>query len=208
MGEHIKSAEFVAGFSSAAKMPKAGYPELAILGRSNVGKSTFLNRIAERRALARVSSTPGRTQELNLFQLTLTTESGEERKLQLVDLPGFGYAKLSKERREELSFLTVEYLQRRKGLRLVCLLNDCRRAPERDEAAVRDLAYEAEIPLLVVLTKVDKLNRKERDRELSARAKEFGLEPEDVVVSGEKEPLAPFWERVERILQLSAGARR
>ena len=89
----VSAAEFVLGASTLAGLPKARLPELALVGRSNVGKSSLINRLANRRGLARASSTPGRTQEINLFRFTLKAPA-QPRQIHLVDLPGYGYAKI------------------------------------------------------------------------------------------------------------------
>ena len=184
----ILKADFIAGATSLSNLPSKPENEVAVFGRSNVGKSSFINRLCERKALARSSSTPGRTKQLNLFGLTIRTDAGEDKGVVLVDVPGFGYAMFSKEERQELSKLMVAYIEKRKALRVVLLLNDIRRAPEDDELAIREMAFRSERHLIVVLTKADKINRRERDAAVRQRAAEYGLEPEDVFVTGEKEP--------------------
>lgn len=136
-------------------------PEIAIVGRSNVGKSSLLNVIGGRRDLARVSKTPGRTQRLHFFR---------ERKkgFVLVDLPGFGYARVSKQVKRQLSLDTESYFQERDALRALVLLLDVRRDPEADEHALADFAASRGVGFLCVVTKVDKLGRGERQRRLRA----------------------------------------
>jgi GTP-binding protein len=181
----IVGARFVAGASSLASLPETDLPEIAFVGRSNVGKSTLINRITGSKSLARTSSTPGRTQELNFFEAKLRLESSAMN-FHLVDLPGFGYAKFSKKQRQYLSRLTVEYLSEREQLQAVCLLNDCRRTPGDDEIAIRNLAYDFDLHLLVVATKFDKLKQKEQKKCLINLAQAYGLEVPDLVVEGEK----------------------
>jgi GTP-binding protein len=181
----IVGAEFIAGASSIASLPESDLPEVAFVGRSNVGKSSLINRITSSRKLARTSSTPGRTQELNFFKAEIRTETSSSQ-FHLVDLPGFGYAKFSKKQREYLSRFTVEYLSQREQLVAVCLLNDCRRSPQEDEMAVREIAYQCDLHLLVVATKYDKLKQKEQQKCLKALSQAYGLEVSDIVIEGEK----------------------
>jgi GTP-binding protein EngB required for normal cell division len=86
-------------------------------------------------------------------------------------------------------------------LQVICLLNDCRRLPEEEELVIRDLAFQNGRILLVILTKLDKLNRRQRDKQVKAVARAYGLEPEDLILSGEKYPTESFWERIESLLQ-------
>ena len=196
----VKRADFIGAAASSGRLPPEEAPEVAVVGRSNVGKSTLINRLTGRRKLARTSATPGRTQELNFFRVTLAL--GErELQLVLVDLPGFGFARVSKGKREALGRLTVDYLSSRGALCAVCLLNDCRRMPERDELAVRNLVSQREKRLLVVLTTADKLNQSERAKHPRAVAEAYGLAPQDVICTGERINPAPLWERIALLLE-------
>jgi GTP-binding protein len=191
----VIQADFETGAHNLGQMPQTGLPEVAFVGRSNVGKSSLINRVTARKSLARTSGTPGRTQEINFFRIQLRTESVRA-ECYCVDLPGFGYGKFSKGKRQAMSRLTVEYVAKRADLTLLCLLNDSKRLPEKDELALRDLAYERGIPVLVVVTKVDRLNQKERQQQLIAIAKAFSLEVADLAVTGEKTPATQLWERI------------
>lgn len=200
MRVHVKDASFVLGATDPAAVPTIEMvPEIAVVGRSNVGKSSLINRMTGRTKLARTSGTPGQTQQLNLFLLRYAVDDAPERRLHLVDLPGFGYAKLSHDRREALGRLIVEYLRTREDLAAVCLLNDCRRDPDRDEFAIRDLAFEAGAHLVVVLTKSDKLGKNERRKRVEEVARAYGLEAEDLVLTGEKMDPTPLWQRLHAI---------
>lgn len=199
MSCQVKTAEFFKGYSNLRGLPPEAVPEIAVIGRSNVGKSSFINRICCRKSLAKTSSTPGRTRELNYFSLYLDS-GGSNRKLFLVDLPGFGYAKFSKQKREKISSLIVDFLSQREELAVVALLNDCRRAPERDELALRDLVFNSGKNLLVVLTKIDKIKKNAKPKIIKERALQFGLEPQDVVLSGLKFEPHSFWEKVISLL--------
>lgn len=194
----VKEAVFAGGASSLENLPQGTVPEIAFVGRSNVGKSSLLNRVTGRRKLAVTSSTPGRTQELNVFRVTLADAPVQE--LALIDLPGYGFAKFAKKKREYLNRLIVDYISSRDVLKLVCLLNDCRRPPEDDELAIREVAFNAGAHLLVVLTKGDKLKRGEQKKTMEQRAQEFRLEASDLILTGEKFPVTDFWTRVVQCL--------
>jgi GTP-binding protein len=195
----VSAAEFVLGATSLAGLPKARLPELALVGRSNVGKSSLINRLANRRGLARASSTPGRTQEINLFRFALKAPAGPEQ-VHLTDLPGYGYAKLPPGKRDELAFLIEEYLTRREGLKAVCLLMDCRRDVGEAERELIALASAHGRRVVVTMTKADKLRATELAGRLSALADGFGIEVGELVVTGEKLPVVPLWQRLLPLL--------
>jgi GTP-binding protein len=159
-----RECRFIAGVTTVEAMPPPELPEIAFAGRSNVGKSSLINALTGRVALARVSHTPGRTQQLNFFDL-----GG---RLSLVDLPGFGFAKTARRRVRGWTGLIERYLRGRPSLRRVCLLIDARHgpmAPDRDFMAKLD---EAAISYQAVLTKADKL----KPAELTARRDELAAE--------------------------------
>ncbi|MAN73372.1 MAG: YihA family ribosome biogenesis GTP-binding protein [Henriciella sp.] len=150
------SCEFVLGAAALTQLPEADRPEIAFAGRSNVGKSSLINGLLWRKNLARASSEPGRTRELNYFDL------GEGR-LWLVDLPGFGYAKVSRSQAQEWQRLTLRYLQGRVNLRRVFLLVDSRRGLMDTDHEVMDMLDSAAVTYQIVLTKADKVKRTEAD---------------------------------------------
>lgn len=197
-GVVIRNAEFLFGAPSLATIRKQHLPEVAIIGRSNVGKSTFINRMTGRK-LARVSGNPGSTRELNFYR-TQGTWDGVDRDLCLVDMPGFGFAKLSKEAREAISRLSVDFLRERRHLRAVILLNDCRREPGDDEYAIQGLCAAEGIPHIIVLTKFDTLRQNDKPKALKTVAQCYNLEPQDILFTGEKIPVDPIWERVLAIV--------
>lgn len=167
----IIDAQFVMGSADPMGLPEITIPEVAFIGRTNVGKSTLINRLTGRRSLARSSGTPGRTQEFNLFKAQIM-DGTSRHQMMLVDLPGFGYSQFSKKKRVILEKATVTYLMKRRSLSAVCVLNDVRRNPEEEELEVISMAQERDIPVLVVVTKGDKLNVRDltrRQRELEAR---------------------------------------
>ena len=161
----ILEAELLASAPRIDKLPPSALPEIAFLGRSNVGKSSLLNALARRKKLARTSSTPGKTRELVLFRIR--TDRGD---VGFVDLPGYGWAKVSRREREGWQKLVEGYLSRRPELRLAILLQDVRRDWTEDESLLLEWLAERKVPGRVVLTKTDKLKlmkRKERVRVLT-----------------------------------------
>ena len=158
----ITRAEFVAAASEPGRFPPARHPEVAFAGRSNVGKSSAINRLLGRRGLARTSSTPGRTQQLNFFAVNDD--------LVFVDLPGYGYARVSMAARAAWRPLVESYLSTRGALAGVVLLVDVRRGLEEEEHALLDFVAAVDRPALIVATKVDKLRRNERVLALRALA--------------------------------------
>lgn len=134
------------------EIPKLAYPHVAFAGRSNVGKSSLINALLQRRKLAEVSKTPGKTRILQFFFIN--------RQFLLVDLPGFGYAQVHREMGKKLSRLLTQYLQVDPPPCHLFLLLDGKRQPEAEEANLRDLACQRSIPFTLVLTKMDRLNQK------------------------------------------------
>jgi len=148
----IRSLEFIGGMAAAdGWRPPTDLPEVAFAGRSNVGKSSLLNRLVRRKAFARVSKTPGRTREINFFRVNDS--------FILSDLPGYGYAKISKEKKADWRPLIEGYLKRTPTLAGVVQLLDIRREPTEDDLAMLDFLAEIEVPTVIALTKIDKLAR-------------------------------------------------
>src|SRR3954471_5792804 len=143
--------------------PTNELPEIAFAGRSNVGKSSLLNRLVRRKAFARVSNTPGRTREINFFKVN--------DRFVLADLPGYGYARISKDRKAEWLPLIEGYLRASPALRGVVQLIDVRHAPSDDDMLMLDFLAEIEAPTIVVLTKIDKLKPREVPERTEAIAK-------------------------------------
>ncbi len=153
--------------------PEITLPEIAFAGRSNVGKSSLLNRLVRRKAIARVSRTPGRTREINFFEVN--------GRFVLADLPGYGYARISRERRAEWRPLIEAYLRRSPNLRGVVLLIDARRDPTDDDLQMLDFLSEVGAPTIVAITKVDKLGTSARAARIRLLTAALGLDDDQVI---------------------------
>jgi GTP-binding protein len=170
----IKSLEFIGPMATAEGWrPTNELPEVAFAGRSNVGKSSLLNRLVRRKAFARVSNTPGRTREINFFKVN--------DHFVLADLPGYGYAKVSKTRRAEWLPLIEGYLRASTALRGVVQLLDVRHAPSEEDLQMLDFLADIGAPTIVVLTKIDKLRPREVAERVHAIAVALRLEDDQVI---------------------------
>lgn len=170
----IRSLDFIGGMAGAnGWRPPAELPEVAFAGRSNVGKSSLINKLVKRKAFARVSNTPGRTREINFFRVN--------GRFVLADLPGYGYARISKERKAEWRPLIEGYLRHSPTLRGVVQLLDSRHPPSKDDLQMLDFLADVGAPTLIVLTKVDKLSAREREERIAALTTELGLDREQVI---------------------------
>ena len=178
-----RECRFVAGAADAAALPEESLPEIAFVGRSNVGKSSLVNALTGRRMLARTSNTPGRTRQINFFAL--------DDRLMLVDLPGYGYAEASKGAIERWNRLMQYYLRRRGSLRRVCLLIDARHGIKDPDRPLMALCDAAGLSYQVVLTKIDKLGPDARAEAAAAVAAELArhgaAHPEIHATSAEKQ---------------------
>jgi GTP-binding protein len=173
----VVHAEFVAGATDASQLPPPTLVEVAFAGRSNVGKSSLLNAMMQRHSLARTSSTPGCTRQLNIFEL----RCADGLALRFVDLPGYGWAKRSKSERGEWQGMIEGYLRKRTGLRAVVLLVDVRRGVEDEERQLveflrgpREVSDPAPLQVILVATKIDKLAGSKRKPALEAVNKTAG----------------------------------
>jgi GTP-binding protein len=179
----VVEATFVAEARDLAGMPPPGPPEIAISGRSNVGKSTLLNRLAGRKGLARTSKTPGRTRGLVMFALRLG-RAAPVSELRLIDLPGYGYAQVSRTERQTWQPLIEGYTRVRRQLALFVILIDARRGVEDEERQLYEWLGTENVPAQIVLTKVDKLSATERGLLRERCRKTFGGRA-PILISGE-----------------------
>jgi len=176
----VVDASFVAGAVDAASMPPPTIVEVAFAGRSNVGKSSLLNTMMQRRSLARTGATPGVTRQINIFEV----RCADDLTLRFVDLPGYGWARRSKAERKEWQAMIEGYLQGRAGLRAVVLLVDVRRGLEEEEEQLaeflrgpRKTSDRRPLEVIFVATKTDKLGAAARKPALEALKKKSGIKP-------------------------------
>ena len=166
---------FLTSFGTAGQLPPSGTPEVVFAGRSNVGKSSLINALFQQKGLARVSATPGKTATINFFQAENMT---------FVDLPGYGYAKVSQREKQRWAGLMEGYFAQDRDIALVLSLVDSRHPPSREDLQMLDFLIDQELPFLVVLTKVDKLSPRERRERLAAFRQELPM--------GEELAILPF----------------
>ncbi len=155
------NADFILGTVKPEEFPKSKLPEIAFSGRSNVGKSSLLNSIVLRKNLAHISSTPGKTQQINFFNV--------EDKWIFADLPGFGYAKVSKDLRQIWEKMIYDYLTERTNLKLVCMLVDSRHEPMESDLAIIEFLENTQKKFIIIMTKTDKIS----DKLVLERKKQF-----------------------------------
>ncbi len=156
---NYNKAEFTAAYGKFSQIPAPERIEIAFAGHSNVGKSTLINKLFNRKNLARVSSVPGKTATINFYGLE---------NIYFVDLPGYGYAKVAKSEKERWAGLIEGYLSSDRDIRLVFMLVDMRHAPTKDDLHMINYLIDTEMPFVLVLTKADKLNRTERAKRMEA----------------------------------------
>ncbi len=161
---NFNKAEFYASYGKFSQIPPCEGIEIAFVGRSNVGKSTLINKLFNRKNLARVSSVPGKTATINFYKLE---------NIFFADLPGYGYAKVSKSEKQRWSELIEGYLNSDRDFYLVFLLIDMRHAPSADDLQMIDYLIETERPFVIVLTKADKLKKSERISRMEKFAEEI-----------------------------------
>ncbi|HJV34528.1 ribosome biogenesis GTP-binding protein YihA/YsxC [Geomonas sp.] len=191
----VKSALFVKSATRPAHYPEGDLPEIAFAGRSNVGKSSLVNVLVNRKNLVRTSSTPGRTQLINFFQVNDD--------FMLVDLPGYGYAKVPLSVKKEWRPMMETYLSKRKNLRAVVLILDIRRIPVEEDVQMLSWLRAYSITPIVVITKCDKVSKNERAKQTAVIMSKLGLEKTEVSFFSalSREGKDGIWERIETQLQ-------
>jgi GTP-binding protein len=179
----LKSVEFAGAIGRPGQPPPGTLPQVAFAGRSNVGKSSLINRLLERhrKNIARVSSSPGKTQEINFYRIRAELD-GNDDDFFLVDLPGYGFARAPRPVREAWRPLIEGYLKRSDELLGVVQLVDARREPTPDDLRMIEFLGGIEMPTLIVLTKIDKLKPAEREKRMKATTDLLGIGADQVVV--------------------------
>ncbi len=177
MENKIIKADYIASAVKLSQYPEEILPEIAFIGRSNVGKSSLINSLCNRKNLARISQTPGKTQTINFYKATLKIAEPQELKnFYLVDLPGYGYAKTSKTNRTVWAKFIDEYFTKSPNIKFICQLVDMRHAPMDSDLQMFNNILEKNLPVLIVATKSDKLSKNERAKNLAVIKKTFGIE--------------------------------
>ena len=182
----------IGSFVRPEQFPTDGLPEFALAGRSNVGKSSFINRIIGRKALARISSKPGKTQQLNFYRI--------EEQLYFVDVPGYGYAKVSKSERAAWGKMIESYFTAREQLKAVVLIVDLRHSPTNDDCMMYDFLKHYDIPVIVVATKCDKIPKGKWDKHKKIVKETLDMDPSDPLIIFSSEKGIGFeqaWEQIE-----------
>jgi len=170
----VNTAEIVISAVKPDQYPDTELPEFALAGRSNVGKSSFINRMIGRKALARISSKPGKTQTLNFYLINEI--------LHFVDVPGYGYAKVSKREREAWGKMIETYLTTREQLKAVVMIVDLRHPPSNDDIMMYDFVKHYDIPVIVIATKADKIPKGKWEKHIKVVKETLEIEPGDQVI--------------------------
>lgn len=170
----VNSAEIVISAVKPNQYPEGGMPEFALAGRSNVGKSSFINKMLNRKSLARTSSKPGKTQTLNFFLIN--------EYLYFVDVPGYGYAKVSKKEREAWGKMIETYLTSREQLKAVVLIVDLRHQPTNDDCMMYDFLKHYEIPCIIIATKADKVPKSKWQKHIKITKETLNLNENDHLI--------------------------
>lgn len=190
----IHKAELVISAVDKSQYPKDDLPEIALAGRSNVGKSSFINKMIGRKNLVHTSSKPGKTRTLNFYRIN--------DRFYFVDVPGYGYAKVSKKEREKWGRMMEDYFETRKNLRAVVLIIDSRHLPTTDDLQMYEYATYLNIPLIIIATKVDKIsknkwNKNVHDIKKAFQAPEAPIIPFSAVTGMNKDKV---WSELEKYM--------
>lgn len=183
--------DIVIGVTS--KIPKTDMPEVAFAGRSNVGKSSLINALMNRKSYARISSQPGKTQTINFYNIN--------DEMYLVDLPGYGYANANEEIKAKWGRMVEKYLKMSNQLKQVFLLTDIRHAPSDNDRLMYDWIVSSGFRPVIVATKLDKIKRSQSDRQVRQIREGLGLQNNDIIIpfsSQTKQGLDLIWEQIER----------
>jgi GTP-binding protein len=194
----VKSTEFVKSATRPAHYPEGDLPEIAFAGRSNVGKSSLVNVLVNRKNLVRTSSTPGRTQLINFFKVN--------EDFMLVDLPGYGYAKVPLAVKKDWRPMMETYLSKRRNLRGVVLILDIRRTPTEDDLQMLKWLRAYSIPPILVVTKCDKVSKNERAKQIAVITAALGVKKEELSFFSalSKEGKDDIWVRIDAALAPAA----
>lgn len=192
----IKSSDYAISAVKEEQYPKDNLPEIALAGRSNVGKSSLINSLLGRKNLARTSSQPGKTQTLNFYVVN--------QDFYLVDVPGYGYAKVSQVQRQKFGEMIQDYLETRENLQGLILLTDSRHEPTKDDVAMYNYALYLNLPILVICTKIDKVKKSQENMVIANLNKKLDLAYDNVSVltysAVKKTHVKEVWDWIEQNL--------
>ena len=192
----IKESSYAISAVREDQYPADNLPEIALSGRSNVGKSSLINTLLNRKNLARTSAQPGKTQTLNFYLVN--------QDFYLVDVPGYGYAKVSQKKREQFGMMIQDYLETRANLQGLIILVDARHEPSKNDVAMYNYALYLNIPILVVCTKIDKVKKNQQNQVLAILKRKFDLNHNNVEVltfsSVQKLHVQEVWQWIEQNL--------
>ena len=189
----VHNVEMVISAVRPEQYPEGGLPEFALAGRSNVGKSSFINRMIGRKSMARISSKPGKTQTLNFYKI--------EEQLFFVDVPGYGYAKVSKTEREAWGKMIERYITGREELRAVVQIIDLRHPPTQDDIMMYDFMKHYEIPCIIIATKADKIPKGKWDKHKKIVRETLEMDKRDPLIIFSSETGLGFdeaWKEIEK----------
>jgi len=193
----VVSTEFIKSATDPAHYPGEGLPDIAFVGRSNVGKSSLINSIVNRKNLARISNTPGRTQLINFFKVN--------NEFFLVDLPGYGFAKAPDSIKRKWGPMIETYLKEREVLRLVIVILDVRREPSKEDLALVSWLRFYRIPYLFILTKVDKISRNQAKNRQGIVKKLLGVTEDSILFSAKTgQGKETVWQAIVQAIALEA----
>ena len=193
----IRQAEFITSLADYGPFEGKGLPQIAVVGKSNVGKSTLINKLCNRNKLARTSSTPGKTRLINIFLLNEA--------FHLVDLPGYGFAKVDKNEKARWGKMMQDFFNQSEELKHVFCLVDIRHEPTEDDKTMNSFLRQMNIPFTVIATKADKISRGARSKNLAPICRALLVQPWEIICfSGENGTGRPeLLERIEKVLQES-----
>ncbi|WP_249029846.1 ribosome biogenesis GTP-binding protein YihA/YsxC [Tannockella kyphosi] len=194
----IKKAEYVLSAAWQSQWPEADRPEICLAGRSNVGKSSFINTMLQRNGIAKVSGTPGKTRTLNFFNVNDA--------LYFVDVPGYGYAKVNESIQRSFGPMMDTYINAREVLKGMLLIVDYRHTPTKDDIMMYEYVRHHNIPVVVIATKEDKLKRNDLKKNEKKIKEKLGLGPEDAFVrfsSLKKLGIDKAWNEIYRLCDIN-----
>ena len=195
---HILSAEFITSATRLSQYPPADLPEIAFAGKSNVGKSSLINILVNRKRLVKTSTTPGRTQLINFFNINS--------QMTFVDLPGYGYAKVPIAIQKSWKPMIETYLSERPTLKAVVMIMDIRRTPDEKDLYLLNWLGHHQIPTIPILTKTDKLKTSQQLHQLTLVSTTTGIPRDQIILFSAKTRIGkePIWEAIERICHATA----